>query len=128
MTTAPRGMPSFSPTRSAAATHGSPAIPVISVKRVIGARSRVETLYVPSPTHACGSRAPGTVEGWKYSSGSPVEDREVLGRGLPGEGELPRERRRRRLAVREQQIEDVPAGRVADDRPEFVLVRRHARP
>ena len=58
----------------------------------------------------------------------PVEDREVFGDGLPGEGEVPRERRRRRLAVREQQVEDVPAGRVTDDRPEFVLVRRHARP
>src|SRR5215831_20452601 len=61
-----------SATLTAAVAHASPAIPVISVNLVYGARSRVETRLAASPTQTCGSGEPGTVDGWWYSSGSRV--------------------------------------------------------
>src|SRR3954471_21055369 len=75
MTTASSGTPSSRATEAAAAAQADPAIPVISVNRSYGARSRVDSLRVLptlelAPTQTCGSRAPGTVDGWKYSSGS----------------------------------------------------------
>jgi len=46
----------------AAAAHASSAMPVIRVKVVYGARSRVEALWVASPIPTCGRCEPGTVE------------------------------------------------------------------
>ncbi len=63
MTTASSGTPRSCPTFPAASVHAWPAIPVISVNLVNGARSRVESLRVLSPTQTCGSLAPGTVDG-----------------------------------------------------------------
>jgi hypothetical protein len=64
MTTASSGTPSSRATEAAAETQADPAIPVISVNRSYGARSRVDSLRVLSPTQTCGSRDPGTVDGW----------------------------------------------------------------
>jgi hypothetical protein len=64
MITASSGTPRSAATSTQAAAQAEPAIPVISVNLVYGARSRVDSLRVLSPTQTCGSRDPGTVDGW----------------------------------------------------------------
>src|ERR1039457_5657012 len=54
ITTASSGMPRSRATFSVALTHASPAIPVIRVNLVTGARSRVEGLRVLSPPPGVG--------------------------------------------------------------------------
>ncbi len=64
MTTTASGTPRSPATFSAAATQASPAMPVIRVNLVTGARSWVESLARLSPTQTCGNREPGTVDAW----------------------------------------------------------------